>query len=107
MISIKLTQFFSLLLLSLSHDFLNYKNINDKALYPRPTPIVPSIRYYEYPIRPRKIKKFRFPMEPKLKRFDVKIYNGDYDIYSPATPQNAGFNMLLAVYCEANNCDMS
>lgn len=47
------------------------------------------------------------PMEPKLKRFDVKIYNGDYDIYSPATPQNAGFNMLLAVYCEANNCDMS
>ncbi len=67
MISIKLTQFFSLLLLSLSHDFLNIQNPNDKALYPRPSPIVPSIRYYEYPIRPRKIKKFRFPMEPKLK----------------------------------------
>ena len=47
------------------------------------------------------------PKELRLRRFEVKLYNSSFEPYTPLTPEQATFNIQLAVYCEANNCDFS
>jgi hypothetical protein len=48
------------------------------------------------------------PLEPRLKKFNIKLYDSStMDIYAPATPANASFNITLAVYTETSNCDRS